>query len=397
MTDAYPLSPSTHVSRLQQSPMDIETVRRIALARHLNQLAVSSLRSNNDLHLFAAANLLQDAAEAFLVAIADHVGATIDQNTKFDKYFVLIGERIAPKELPFKTKLLRLNRVRVDSKHYGIQPARDECDRLAVSLREFFEEVSLSILGVVFSTVSAIDLLEDGNSKNALLEARAALDAGDHTTCSIACRKALYLEIEWQYDITKFKDGKPLGLLGGFSDAPFFARNAEYIQQNVHDPTDFIVLDHGKLDQDLLKDGVDPTAYWNLWRLTPEVYRTPDEQWVVKEDFDKLDAEFLADKIEYIFSTAVDVVLGLHTARKAVKSGGYGRYFLELRREEVPVFENADKTSRVVATSPPGLVRIDTDYRVLGLKDDAMYWHVRHSGDGHHIWGYIHADDVGHT
>lgn len=374
--------------------MDIETVRRIALARHLNQLAVSSLRSNNDLHLFAAANLLQDAAEAFLVAIADHVGAAVDQNTKFDKYFVLIDERIAPKELPFKTKLLRLNRIRVDSKHYGIQPARDECDRLAVSLREFFEEVSLSVLGVVFSTVSAIDLLEDGNSKSALLEARAALDGGDRSACSIACRKALYLEIEWRYDITKFKDGKPLGLLGGFSDSPYFSRNAEYIQQNVHNPTDFIVLDHSKLDQDLLKDGVDPTAYWNLWRLTPEIYRTPDEQWVIKEDFDKLDAEFLADKIEYIFSTAVDVVLGLHTARKAVKSREHGSYFLELRREEVPVFESADRTSRVVSTSPPGLVRIDTDYRVLGLKSDAMYWHVSHFGDGCHLWGYIHADDV---
>lgn len=59
--------------------MNIETIRRIALARHLNQLAVSSLRSKNDLHLFATANLLQDAAEAFLLAIADQVGAAIDQ------------------------------------------------------------------------------------------------------------------------------------------------------------------------------------------------------------------------------------------------------------------------------------------------------------------------------
>ncbi|MBI3775740.1 MAG: hypothetical protein HY273_09345 [Gammaproteobacteria bacterium] len=374
--------------------MDIETVRRIALARHLNQLAVSSLRSNNDLHLFAAANLLQDAAEAFLLAVADHVRASVDQNTKFDKYFVLIDERIAPKELPFKTKLLRLNRIRVDSKHYGIQPARDECDRLAVSLREFFEEVSQSILGVVFSTVSAIDLLEDSESKNALLDAKAALETGDYSACSIASRKALYLEIEWRYDITKFKDSKPVGLLGGLSDAPFFARNAEYIKKNVHDPTDFIVLDHSKLDQDLMKDGVDPTAYWNIWRLTPEIYRTPDKQWVIKEDFDKLATEFLADKIEYIFTTSIDLVLGMHTARKAVKTGGYGCYVLDLSKDKVPVFESADKTSRVVATSPPGLERVDTDYRVLGLKGDAMYWHVCHFSHDCHLWGYIHADDV---
>lgn len=373
--------------------MDIETVRQVCLARHLNELAVSSLRSPNDLHLFAAANLLQDAVEAFLLAIAGSVGAEIDQNTKFDKYFVLIDERIKPKELPFKLKLRRLNRIRVDSKHYGIQPARDECERLAVSVREFFEEVSSSLLGVAFSTVSGIDLLEGGDTKSVLLEAKAALEAGNHADCAIACRKALYLELEWQYDIAKFKDGQPRGLLG-WSNAPYFTRNKEYIEKNVRDPTDFIVLDHSNLDQELLKNGVDPTAYWNLWRLTPEVYRGADKIWVVKHDFDKLDPQLLEDKIEYIFATTIDVVLELHAARKAVKSHTYGCYYLELLKDCVTVYEKADRTSIVVATSPPDLLKLDTDYRVLGLQGDALYWHVHDMGENHMLLGFIHADDV---
>jgi hypothetical protein len=118
--------------------MDIETIRRLTLARHLYELGSASSRSANDMHLFSAVNLFQDAVEVFLVAVADHVGAAIDQNTKFDKYFVQINEKIAPKELSFKNKLLRLNRVRVDSKHYGIQPARDECARFSLMVREFF-------------------------------------------------------------------------------------------------------------------------------------------------------------------------------------------------------------------------------------------------------------------
>lgn len=349
--------------------MNIETIHRIALARHLYQLAISSIQSKNDLHPFAAANLLQDAAEAFLLAVADHVDAAIDQNTKFDKYYVLINERITPKELPFKTKLLRLNRIRVDSKHYCIQPARDECDRLSVSLREFFEEVSLSVLCVAFSTVSAIDLLENGDSKTGLLDAKAALEAGNYSDCSIACRKALYLEIEWKYNIVKFKDGPLQGILAAHSNAPFFTRNNEYIEKNVLDPADFIALDHSDVDRALLKDGVDPTAFWNLWRLTPEVYQKADNQWIVKEDFDKLDTDLLAERIEYIFATTVDVVLGLHAARKAVKTSGYGRYYLDLQREGVSVYEKADKTSKIVATSPPGLIRINTNYRVLGLQE----------------------------
>jgi hypothetical protein len=115
---------------------------------------------------------------------------------------------------------------------------------------------------------------------------------------------------------------------------------------------------------------------------------------VVKHEFVKLDAELLADKIEYIFATTIDVVLELHTARKAVKSPMYGRYYLELLKDCVNVYEKADRTSKVVATSPPDLLRLDTDYKVLGLQGDAFYWHVHDMGENHMLWGFIHADDV---
>lgn len=171
------------------------------------------------MYLFAAVNLLQDAVEAFLIAVADFVPAEIDQNTKFDKYFVLINEKISPKELPFKSRLIRLNRIRVDSKHYGIQPARDECERVAVSVREFFEEVSNSVLGANFSSVSAIDLLDAGEIKILLLEAKSARESGDHEACVIACRKVLYVAVEYRYDVSKFREGKAQGLLGAFTNA----------------------------------------------------------------------------------------------------------------------------------------------------------------------------------
>src|SRR4030042_5207864 len=145
--------------------MDIEVIRRICLARHLYELGIASLKSANDLYLFSGVNLLQDAVEAFMLALADFVGASLDERTSFDKYFVLINDKIKPKELPFKNRLLHLNRIRVDSKHHGIQPARDECERLVVAVREFFDEVSSSILNVNFTTISEIDLLKEGETK----------------------------------------------------------------------------------------------------------------------------------------------------------------------------------------------------------------------------------------
>lgn len=372
--------------------MDIETVRRLTLARHLYELGAASTRSANDMHLFSAVNLFQDAVEAFLVAIADYVGAAIDQNTRFDKYFLEINEKISPKELPFKNKLLRLNRVRVDSKHYGIQPARDECARLSLMVGEFFEEVSSSILGASFSTVSTIDLLKDGETKDVLLEAKNALEAGNNETCSICCRKALFLEIERHYDISAYREGKPVGLLGGYTNAPYFARSKQYIDESVTDPTDFIVYDLSSVNEKLLTQGADNTAYWNVWRLTPEVYKPKDGAWVVKHEFSKLDEKVLADKIEYIFSATLDVVLSIHRTSQATKWAERKNYYLELTQEDVPVFKKADKDSEETGRTPAGMTRIDTDYRVEGLNGDGTYWHVSHFEEGISLWGFIYSD-----
>lgn len=371
--------------------MDIEVVRRICLARHLYELGLESIKSANDLYLFSGVNLLQDAVEAFLVGVADFVGATLDERTDFDKYFVFINKKIDPKELPFKNKLMRLNRIRVDSKHHGIQPAREECQRLAVSVREFFDEVSNSVLNINFSAVSTIDLLQEGETKEALLKAKTALDKGQFVECAISCRQAIYLELEHQYDISGFKEEPdPSPILLAFSPAPFFVKNKQYIDENVHDPTDYIVYDHTHLDQELLKYGVDHTAFWNVWRLTPEVYRKKDKGWIVKEDFAKLEPDILNDNIEYVFNTTVDIIITIHTKRGAIKTSSRREYHLELKQEEVPVYEKADTTSRIVATTPKGLTKVSCDYRILGLRGDGTYWHANEST----LWGFIHNDYV---
>jgi hypothetical protein len=375
--------------------MDIEVVRRICLARHLFELGNSSLKSSNDLYLFSAANLLQDSVEAFLLAVADFVGASIDSNAFFDKYFVLINKKIDPKELPFKNKLLRLNKIRINSKHYGIMPARDECIRLAVSVREFFEEVSASILKANFSTVSTIDLLKDGETKDLLHQARKHLEEKKYEDCAITCRKAIYLEILQDYNISEFLEkSAPRGLLGPFSNAPFYAKNKDYIQKNVKDPTDFIVLNHNHLDQELLKYSVDNTTFWNIWRLTPEVYKTNDNQWVVKYDFDKLENETLQDKIEYIFNSTVDIILSIHTKKENIKTRDYRNYFLELSQEEVPILEKADSTSKVVGTIPSGVTKVDCKYRITGLNGDGPYWMITHYKEKVFLYGFIHNDYV---
>lgn len=316
-----------------KSSISIEVIRRLCLSRHLYEIGLTSLKSANDLYLFSGVNLLQDAVEAFLVGVADFVGVALDEKMHFDKYFVLISEKIK-QDIPFKNPLLRLNKIRISSKHYGIQPARDECQRLVLIVRAFFEEVSSSILAVNFATVSTMDLPKEGETKELLLSAKNSLDSGDLPTCAISCRKAIFLELERNYDVSGFKDGAARRgfALSFITNAPFFARNKDYIEKHVKVPTDYIVYDHSDLDQELLKYAVDNAAFWNVWRLTPAVYRTENEAWIVKYDFNKLDTETLKVNIEYIFNTTVDIIIAIHSKKESIKQSTYHqRHFEELK------------------------------------------------------------------
>lgn len=370
--------------------MDIEIIRRICLSRHLFDLGKSSLMTANDLHLFSAVNLLQDSVEAFMLAVADFVNASVSFKTTFDQYFTLINDKISPKELPFKAKLLRLNKIRVNSKHYGIMPSRSECEPLIVSIKEFFEEVSSSILGVNFSTVSTLDLLSDRESKKHLIEAKQYLEDGNYAKCAISCRKAIYEELLWNYNIDKFIDPeKTKGLLAGFSYAPYHTRNKEYIEKNVKVPTDYIVIDHSHLDSELVKYSIDNTMFWNVWRLTPEVYKSPYKTWVIKNDFNKIDDKILEDKIEYIFSSTVDMILAIHVVRNNIKTQEHNKFYLELKEDKVPILSKATSDAEVIDTTPEGLLKLDCDYCIDGLDGSGPYWKISHASDDKYISGYI--------
>ncbi len=376
--------------------MKQEVVRLVSLSRHLFELGQESLRSKNDLFLFSAANLLQDAVEAFVIAVADELSIAVLPNTPFDKYFVAVNDRISPRELPFKAALIQLNKIRVNSKHYGIQPARSECDRLALVIDEFFDEVSRSILNAEYSSIGAVTLLEDGEVRSHVFDAITARKQGMLADCSIACRKALYVLVEWCYDVSRYRDGRPVvGLLGAWCRAPYYAQTKTYIEEHVCDPTEFIVLDHSRIDQELLTNGVDPVTFWNVRRLTPAVFKQEGGVWIVKHEFSKLDEAVLQEHIDYILSATTDIALAFQTSRSGVKSFTHGKFQVALARDGVPIYKRADRTSEIVATTPPGMQEVDTSHRISGLSDDGEYWFVDHFPNGGPIFhGYIHSDDT---
>jgi hypothetical protein len=141
-------------------------IKRLTLSRYFLRLADDNSRSDREVAIFAAINLLQDSVEFFLIAAAEHLNAGVKERANFELYLDKIDERIAPEKLPFRPKLLQLNKVRVNAKHYGVRPDANEVKSLILVAREFFEEVANTVFKVDFWTVSLLSLLDDGETKN---------------------------------------------------------------------------------------------------------------------------------------------------------------------------------------------------------------------------------------
>jgi hypothetical protein len=377
--------------------MEKSILNKLLLSRRLFELARDNLKSSNDLSLSVGVNLLQDSVEVYLIAVAEQVNAGIKNNTGFDKYFELINDKIRPKELPFQPRIISLNKLRVNSKHYGLAPAQSEIDGLFVTVREFFEEVTSSILDKSFSTLSLIDLLRENEVKELLKQAQESFENGDYETTLINCRKAIFLRFESLYDISSFEnDAQQKNYLWlAMNKSPHFARNKEYIEKNVFDPTDYIVLDHNDIEMELMKSGIDNTSFWNVWRLTPEVYRKgQDSEWIVKREFNKLESEGIRERADYVLDATINIFITYDQKYKATKSPNYRNYYVDLRTDKIPLYEKADKDSKVLGHTPEGLMKVYVESNVAGLKGDNIYWKVRHLEGDIYLTGFISNDAI---
>lgn len=346
-------------------------IRRVTLSRHLFELATQSARSDQEVAGAACVSLLQDAIEIFFLAAFDHLNVHVSAKTAFPQYLDKINEAIS-EELPFRRRLLDINRVRVLAKHDGIPPNWQEVAGYVSDARKFLEQACTKILGVDFWSISLIGLLDDGELKELLSAAEAEFKKNEFVGCLITCRKAFYLAFESDYDTQK--DLNPVGLLFG-SRAPYYARENAYIEEHVKTPFDYVVLDQGQIDADLTKEGIDHTAFWNIWRLTPDVYRHQKEhEWSIKQEPDKLEQDGIKDRAAYVLENIVAILLARQANRNRMKWSATHLRVARLRQPVTTVYKKADKTGPVAAITKAGMTEVSVDYATPGLKDGATYY-----------------------
>lgn len=386
-------------------------IKKLLFSKHLQSLAEENMIVDNVTKLSSGVILLQDSVEIFLLALAEHLQIPLPQETNFYGYFKEINKGLSKKssaeQLPLSNQLSKLNRIRVDIKHHGIQPALEECKHFIISVRDFYEEVSLKHFGKPYGSISLIDLLDEGKSKDFLTESVKLYENGEYKDCLINCRKAIYVEIERDYSIERRElapslSDSPLAIEFSYygHKSPSYARYTDYAEKYVQDPSDYIVFDRDSINIELMRYGIEYNDFWNVLRLTPKVfYSENNNRWIVKHQFDKLqlDEDVLKNNAEFSLRKTIEIILIIHRNKQSIKTIERDKFFyIDLKSPEVQVFEKADKGSRAVAVTPAGLRRIDCDFYIEGLDKNDTYYHVMHSDDKQKVYfmGYIHEDDV---
>lgn len=375
-------------------------IKRLVLARYLYRMALENSALNREVGTFASINVLQDSLEIFLLAAADHLNAEIKPQTGFPQYLDLINEKLGEYQLPYRQRLININKIRVLSKHSGILPDSNEVSGYLNTARSFFDVAANLVFDQDFWTVSLIDILDESESKELLKGAESSFSSSDFIECIIECRKAFFIEFESYYDVSIFVDGNKdiFNLLG--CKAPYHARTKEYIDENVGDPFDYIVLDHANLDSELLKMGINNQVFWNIWRLTPCVYRNrPELEWIVKRELKKFESENLQDISAYVLDNIIDILISKQKDRRTTKTIASGsNYQVSLNKKSPKLYKKADLESEVLFTVPEHIDQISVHFETPGLQPDKQFWFVsqyeKTDNGGLYLHGYLDLDDA---
>jgi hypothetical protein len=379
--------------------IDETHLRQLIAAKHLYFLSEEQIRSERTVAHLAGVNLLHDSVEMALWAAASATDATRNERSELIQLFDSVNAKIGG-GLPFRSHLVQFNRLRVNAKHYGMPPDIDELRRYQTQMLEIISELVTRAFDEDFASISLLSLLpSDRASTELLINANTEFKQGNFNLAVVEASKALFLEFFQKYDVRPWrsKETEPAGFSAWIYQAPYWAKNAKYIEEKVHDPIDFIVTDHADVDKTILQAGLDYNVFWNIWRLTPRVYRPlgdDNHPWAVRHDGTA--DEKAREHSEYVLHHLTEILLRVERERQKSRVRPRGSAGLVLAKQGVVLRQKAAADSASLGLIPQGIEKVNADYQVDSLDGSGKYWHVLDILDQpvHFLVGYIHESDV---
>lgn len=169
----------------------------LLLSKFLFIKGKESVDLNNSMSCGLAISLFQDAVEMLLWAIVK------TNNTNPKETFMGLWESLEKSGiiLPFKAKMLELNKARVGFKHYGNLPDPQEAVKYCIYTEEFLIESMSSILQINFNELSISDLITNENVKKKIKAAELEFEQDNYHNCVTLCGEAEALALKPLYDL----------------------------------------------------------------------------------------------------------------------------------------------------------------------------------------------------
>ncbi len=214
----------------------------------------------------------------------------------------VIGRPVA-----YRAQMQKLNKVRVNLKHYGIEPTSDQIVEAVAAVRGLLEDECLDLLGLDLGDVSLLDVVPVDSVRDLLHQADRNWEDGDETEA--------FADLADAFDtlVRDYRDRKQVwygrSVFDSTSDMTFlspFHRRVEDHDQKRFDEAVIESLKNLDFNVMLVGLGIDLRRYGRFSALTPHISRTLDGTRHVSERRGvvrrQADYEFSRD---FVVSTAI--------------------------------------------------------------------------------------------
>jgi len=159
-------------------------IQMLVLVRYLFERGVRQAQNPAPLNSLAILDF-HDSVELFLNLIADHINAKRMKKTTdkilFQEYWIIINEELNNygKELGYETTMDKLNKARVNLKHYTNLTQTASINNHMENTLDFMKENFPKIFGLQFDAISLVFSVECQAARQDLIEAEKAIATND--------------------------------------------------------------------------------------------------------------------------------------------------------------------------------------------------------------------------
>jgi len=376
--------------------MKSEVLNALLTARALFDVARRQC-AVRDRHIASAGLVvLQDGVELVFYACLIEIGVDESKAVESFTFDQLIGELKRAGLVVAKSGTLKaMNKQRVLIKHHAqlAEPA---------AVQHYFDASLLAtdglltkVIGKPLQQVVLADAITKTELRILVTEATAHIEERRYMDALITTRKVLFLALEADYDIARWKDYDSAQPATKFehllvNKAPYYTRNKQWIKDHVRNPLDYLQLDLKGVEAEMIGLGLDPEEFLNVWRLTPQVYPVSDNAWSIKME-PRNQSSATEETARYCLDVVISILLRQQLRKSLSRFPEYRSWKVRLLRSQA-VLKRASLDSEHAGVMLEEGAVCNSLFQVTGfdgIREFVYVFSFERGGEPHFFEGYI--------